>query len=143
VGRLTTKAEEAAVVRLRADSSSLREIALEVFGSEGSRNRVARILRRHAEPDDTSEAPDALTDVLRAEPAELDARLETLAGEFAGEEGLARSRRLVERHKRRHEEQLEQGKPVQASELYAITRLELLLANLEHFERLREMTREP
>jgi hypothetical protein len=32
---------------------------------------------------------------------------------------------------------------VRASGLYAITRLELLLDNLERFERLRKLTREP
>jgi hypothetical protein len=137
---LATAAEQAEVVRLRAAGYSHRAIAAAVFGSEGLKGRVERILRRRVEG---SEEPDALADVLRAEPAELDARLETLAGKLVGEERLARTRRLVEGHKRRHEEQLEQGKPVRASELYAITRLELLLDNLERFERLRKLTREP
>ena len=55
---------------------------------------------------------------------------------------IAESRRLLARHKRRHEQRLEAGDDQAAiAELEAIARLEVRLWNLESLLRLRSLTR--
>ncbi len=139
---LSLAERRAVVAKLHAaelDATAIAE-ALDVSPRTIGRDLAASGLtpRRQGRP--RSHGDDVLEELVRAE-GQLDTRLQTLSDELStDEERTARMRRLLDRHQR----EIEEGRrEASASELHAITKLDLLLGSLERFYSLRELTREP
>lgn len=123
----STQAERAEVLRRAQAGESNRQIAEAVFGDARYRGRVERIRRRVASEGESD------TDGSRVE----------LNLDHAAPAADARYWREIVSHSRlRLEERLAQGETVSARELETLLKLEQRVANLEQFERARELTRE-
>lgn len=126
--RLTTSEQRAELERLRVEGASLRAIALEVFGSERLKDRVARELRLSHKPSRPgSEVPLEPDESLYDQPLPDD---------------LPAMRRRVAGVRRQIDERLARGGRVAPSELKALMRVELWLHHAEELEKLNELTRE-
>ena len=125
--RRSTPEQRAEVLRRAAAGESNREIAAAVFGDARYRGRVERIRRK---------APDAPDNAAGERPV-----IELQLDRHAPPADAAYWRELMSHSRRALEERLERGEDVPAREFTALLKLEQHVANLEQFERSRDLTR--
>ena len=123
-----TEGERLDVLARAEAGESDRQIAAAVFGDSRYRGRVERIRRQAAA---------VVEESVPAPP-----RIELNLDHEAPPASAAYWREVVSHSRRRLEGRLSQGETVSPRELETLLKLEQRVANLEQFERVRELTRE-